>query len=102
VASAVVRSISGLLVRLYLLMACGSGRRESVRTRWSHEDYNQLQPNAPDLIVPALFLVMLQGKNCGAREAELQGASSVHAGGAMAALSANLLRRAEETAQDDT
>jgi hypothetical protein len=30
-----------------------------------------------------MILVMFQGKGCGAREAELQGASSVHAGGAM-------------------
>jgi hypothetical protein len=41
---------------------------------------------------------MLPGKSCGAREAELQGASSVHAGGAQAVLE----RKVEELAQDDT
>jgi hypothetical protein len=41
---------------------------------------------------------MMQGKGCGAREAELQGASSVHAGGALAVIQ----RGIEETAQDDT
>ena len=50
------------------------------------------------MTVPATILVMLQGKGCGAREAELQGASSVHAGGGMAVLQWMI----KETAQDDT
>ena len=66
--------------------------------RWSREDYSQLQPTAPGVINPAMILVMLQGKICGAREAELQGASSVHAGGYMAVVQ----RKFEEIAQDDT
>ena len=69
-----------------------------MRARWSREDYNQLQPAAPGVYLPALYLVMMQGKGCGAREAELQGASSVHAGGALAVIQ----RGIEETAQDDT
>ena len=76
----------------------GSGRRESVRVRWSREDYSQLQPTAPQVTSPATLLVMLQGKSCGAREAELQGASSVHAGGALAMAA----RKVEESAQDET
>ena len=66
--------------------------------RWSREDYSQLQPTAPEVTMPAVYSVMIQGKSCGAREAELQGASSVHAGGALAVLQ----RKVEEIAQDDT
>ena len=84
---------------LYLVMRfTGSVRRESVRVRWSREDYSQLQPTAPGVTAPAALLVMLQGKSCGAREAELQGASSVFGGGAMAVFQ----RKVEELAQDDT
>ena len=50
------------------------------------------------MTLPVALLVALQGKSCGAREAELQGASSVHAGSYMAVLQ----RKVEETAQDDT
>ena len=76
-----------LRLRLYRMMRfTGSVRRESVRVRWSREDYSQLQPTAPGVTKPAMYLVMLQGKGCGAREAELQGASSVHAGGGLAVL----------------
>jgi hypothetical protein len=88
-----------LRLRLYFVMwLTGSRRRESVRARWSREDYSQLQPTAPAVALPAVFLVMMPGKSCGAREAELQGASSVHAGGYMAVVQ----RKFEEIAQDDT
>ena len=83
---------------LRLMWFTGSARRESVRVRCTREDYSQLQPTAPAVTAPATLLIMLQGKSCGAREAELQGASSVHAGGALAVVQ----RKLEETAQDDT
>jgi hypothetical protein len=50
------------------------------------------------MTLPVALLVALQGKSCGAREAELQGTSSVHVGGGLAMFQ----RRVEETAQDDT
>ena len=69
-----------------------------MRVRWSREDYSQLQPAAPGVTSPALLLIALQGKSCGAREAELQGASSVHA----VSGTAMVLRKVEESAQDET
>jgi hypothetical protein len=43
-----------LRLRLYLVMRFTvSARRKSVRVRWSHEDYIQLQPIAPGVTSPA-------------------------------------------------
>ena len=70
--------------------------RESVRERWTRDDYSQLQPEAPDFISPLMYVAIFMNASCGARETKLQGTSSVGSLSAMSSVTN------EKEAEDST
>ena len=64
-----------------------------MRERWTRDDYSQLQPEAPDLISPLVYVAGFMNASCGARETKLQGTSSV---GALSFLSITMKKEAED------
>jgi hypothetical protein len=50
----------------------GAGRRESLRIRWARDEYDQLQPTAPGLVMAITNIAMVQAASCGVRETQLQ------------------------------
>jgi hypothetical protein len=64
-----------------------------VRERWARDDFSQLQPEAPDFMLPLSTVAIFMNASCGARETKLQGTSSV---GALSSLSIVMKKEAED------